>query len=212
MVPGTIGARHHFDAILPVMLAMLTGTAQKLDPGYVIMNVSGVGYAVSTPIDVWDELKENVESTLHISTYVREDRLELFGFSDRAGLLLFEAFIGMAGIGPRLGLELCAVPRDLLLMAIEKQDHKLLTNVKGVGKKTAEKLLVDLKSLVEKQPEIFGSRSQGPGTRGQEFDQDAMEALKTLGYDTGTILQALKETPKEATSTEERVAAALRSM
>ena len=117
----------------------------------------------------------------------------------------------MAGVGPKLGLELCSVPRALLLQAISSQEPKILTSVKGVGKKTAEKLLVDLKSLVEKEPTILGASDKRLAASSQ-LDQDAVDALKTLGYDTGTIFNALKDLPDDLETTEQRVTAALRSL
>lgn len=193
------------------MIATLRGIIHKTRPEELIIDVSGVGYGVMTPMNVWDELKDGEEAHLHISTYVREDRLSLFGFADEAGKILFEKFIDMSGIGPRHGLELSAVPKSMLMQAIGAQDPKLLTTVKGIGKKTAEKLLVDLKSLAEKQPEIFGSGSTVAATK-SSYDQDAIDALKSLGYDTATIMNVLQNLPEDLTTSEQRVAAALRSL
>jgi Holliday junction DNA helicase RuvA len=138
--------------------------------------------------------------------------LDLFGFLDVTGRTLFEQFINMSGIGPKTALELCAVPKSLLMQAIGSQEPKLLTSVKGIGKKTAEKLLLDLKSLVEKQPEIFGTSSSEIGTGIINANQDVIEALKNLGYDTNSIMNTLKNLPEDLESTEERLAAALRAM
>jgi len=195
------------------MISRLTGTVHRLEPGSVIVDVRGVGYAVAVPADVYDLLPDGAEVTVHTFTYVREDRLGLFGFADRAGLLLFKSLIAIAGIGPKIALELCSVPRDLLLTAVTEQDARLLQHVKGVGKKTAETLLVELKALAERKPEIFAQAGSGRRETGNgEYDQDAVEALRTLGYDTGTILKTLKGLPKGTATTEERVAAALRSL
>jgi len=193
------------------MIAHLRGTIHRLTSGEVTIEVQGVGYLISVPIDVWDSLEEGAETLLWVSTYVREDRFDLFGFLDATSRTLFRSFIEMPGIGPRLGLELCAFPRELLLQAIDQQDPSLLTSVKGIGKKTAEKLLIELKSMTEKQPDIFGTE-KGKRKTGGVIDQDAIEALGSLGYDTSTILHTLKNLPKDLTSTEERVAAALRAL
>lgn len=192
------------------MIAHLHGTVHRLNPERVTVDVNGVGYKVAVPLPVWEQLAEGEEAMLHIFTYVREDRLELYGFSDEAGRALFEKFLDMDGVGPKSALELSGVPRSLLMQAIGSDDSKLLTSVKGIGKKTAEKLLVDLRSLAEKEPNIFGGNQQTSG--GNQFDRDAVEALKSLGYDTSTIMHALKQLSPELTSTEERVTAALRSL
>ena len=192
------------------MIAHLRGTVRKLRPELVTVDVHGVGYKVAVPLSVWDELREGKEATLFTHTYVREDRLDLFGFSDEAGRSLFERFLNMDGVGPRTALELCAVPRSLIMQAIGADDPKLLMSIKGIGKKTAEKLLVDLRSLAEKEPHIFGSGERVAGSG--QYDQDAIEALKTLGYDTSTIMSALKNLPADLATTEERITAALRSL
>lgn len=174
------------------------------------MDSAGVGYHVFVPLDVWDRLKEGTEAELKISSYIREDAFDLYGFLDRGTKMLFEKCIAMSGVGPKLGLELCAVPRSMIMQAIGTQDPSLLTSIKGIGKKTAEKLLLDLKSLAEKQPEMFGDAIAEKGSA--QFDQDAVDALKNLGYDTQTVLQVISNLPDDMKTTEERVEAALRSL
>ena len=181
-----------------------------MDPGEVTVDVAGVGYRVAVPLDVWDELREAEPRMLWISPYIREDRFDLFGFADRDGQMLFEELIKLSGIGPKLGLELCAVPRSLLRQAMEEQNVALLTSIKGIGRKTAEKLLLELRSLAERKPQIFLVKGVS-ASRGQ-FDQDAIAALTALGYDSTTVIQALKDLPSDVKTTEERVAAALRSL
>lgn len=181
-----------------------------MDPGEVTVDVAGVGYRVTTPLDVWDKLEEGETRMLWTTTYVREDRFDLFGFLDRAGRTLFEEFIKLDGVGPRMALELCGVPRSFLLQAMTENDIRMLTSIKGVGKKTAEKLLVELRSLGERKPHVFDTPGETPA-RG-EYDHDAIAALTALGYDSQTAVHALKELPRELKSTEERVAAALRSL
>lgn len=192
------------------MIAHLRGSVHRLDPGEVTVDVGGVGYRVTVPLDVWDQLEEGTQRMLWITSYVREDRFDLFGFADRAGRTMFDEFLKLPGIGPRTALELCAVPRSLYAQALAENDPQLLTNIKGIGRKTAEKLLVELKSLQEKKPHMFES-ADGSVSRG-EFDQDAIAALTALGYDAQTALQALKLLPPTVTTTEDRVAAALRSL
>ncbi len=182
-----------------------------MDHGDVSVDVQGVGYAVSVPLDVWDHLQEGEQTMLWVSTYVREDRFDLYGFADRAGRTLFEEFLKISGIGPRMGLELCSVPRSLLLQAVKQEDARMLSSVKGVGKKTAEKLLVELRSLVERKPDILGTPETGSISR-HEFDQDAVSALTSLGYDSNRVFQILKELPTDISTTEDRVAAALRAL
>lgn len=192
------------------MIAHLKGKAAKLSPGELLLDVQGVGYRVLVPIDVWDTVKDGMEQALWISTYVREDRLDLFGFLERSMRTLFEKLIDMPGIGPRTALEICAVPGRLLAQAVQQQDPRMLMGIKGIGKKTAEKLLVDLRALSERHPDIVAAHG-GTQESVHDIDQDAIAALSSLGYDMPTIMNALKNLPDDLQSTEERVAAALRT-
>ena len=194
------------------MISHLRGSIHRLDPGEISIDVGGVGYRVMTPLDVWEELKEGEPAMLWISLYAREDRLDLFGFRDRTGRTLFEEFLKLSGIGPKIALELLSLPKSMFLEAVEQNDSKLLSGIKGIGKKTAEKLLLELRSLVEKKPGLFASAGSPQGQRRHEYDQDAISALTALGYDAQTVTHALKDLPVELKSTEERVAAALRSL
>ncbi len=193
------------------MIAHLRGVITKGAPGDATVDVSGVGYRVRMPAPEWDLISDGSSRQLWISTYVREDRLELFGFTDPLLRVLFDELIDRPGIGPRMALELCAVPRSLLLQAINEQDSALLSTVKGIGKKTAEKLLIELKGLSEKRPEIFLGMT-GRDQKGGGYDQDTIAALSQLGYSTPDILRILPSLPKNLKSTEERVTAALRAL
>ncbi len=191
------------------MFAHLRGTIGKGSVNDVSVDVNGVGYRVVVPIDAWDKLQDGDTATLWISTYVREDRFDLFGFTDPATRTLFEELTQISGIGPRTGIELCGVPRGLLLKAIQENDHAHLTSIKGIGKKTAEKLLVELKSLAERHPMLFTGDTKTIGAR---FDADAVAVLSQLGYAQHEIVRALEAVPQEMHTTEERVTAALRSL
>ncbi len=193
------------------MLYALTGIVQKLDMPHVAVNVSGVSYLASVPHPVWDSLRNGETSTLIIFTFVREDRLELFGFKSGNDRSLFVSLLSISGIGPKLALELCSIPREMLVSAAEQENAGILTNIKGVGRKTAEKLLVDLKSLFEKHPE-WATQLSAPGEKLAAFDSDAIAALTSLGYDQSSVLDSLKKIPAKLKRTEDRVAAALRSL
>lgn len=194
------------------MIYALTGTVRKLPLPFAAIDVAGVAYLVSVPHPVWDALKDGSEETLVIHTYVREDRLELFGFRKPEERSLFTELLNISGIGPKIALELCSIPLAMLLRAAETNDSAMLTSIKGIGKKTAEKLLVDLKSLFEKYPEWRTAQGATMCEEHATFDADAIAALTSLGYDQGTVLSALKRLPGSLKKTEERVAAALRSL
>lgn len=192
------------------MIAHLHGNVTRHRPGEVTVDVHGVGYRVQVPLDVWEQLEEGAETTLWISTFVREDRFDLFGFLATHSRTLFEELLNIPGIGPRTALEICGVPRGHIALAVREQDAGPLTDIKGIGKKTAEKLLVELKSLAEKHPSLFAGTDAGEPRAA--LDPDAVAALEALGYDAPTITHALKSLPADLASTEDRVAAALRSL
>ncbi len=192
------------------MIALLRGIMGKRTPGEVIADVHGVGYLVAIPLSDWDNLHDGQEAVLHISTYVREDRFDLYGFSDEQGRELFEKLTAISGIGPRTGLELCGVPRAILAQAVYEKNPSILMTVKGIGRKSAEKLLVELTALMEKSPELFTGK--GESTIGARFDRDTVAALSQLGFASDDILRVLEALPNDLTTTEERVTAALRSL
>lgn len=192
------------------MIAHLHGNVMRHHPGEVTVDVGGVGYRVTVPLDVWERLEEETLTKLWISSYIREDRFDLFGFLSPQGRTLFEELLAIPGIGPRTALEICSVPRGLIGMAIREQDPSALTAIKGVGKKTAEKLLFELRALAEKVPTLF-SETGSAGAK-TSLDPDAVAALEVLGYDAPTITQALRALPAGLATTEDRVTAALRSL
>lgn len=195
------------------MIAHLRGVIGKDIPGSATVDVNGVGYRVRMPLNDWDAVLDGSDVHVFVSTYVREDRLELFGFMEAGTRMMFEELIQLSGIGPRMGLELCAVPRGLLAKAVQERDAALLTTIKGVGRKSAEKLLVELSSLAERAPEVFvtaGGSSTHPLSA--KFDQDTVAALTQLGFGTQDILRVLESLPADLGTTEERVTAALRAL
>lgn len=194
------------------MLYSLTGTVRRLTIPQAVLDVNGVGYLVSVPHPVWQKLEDGSRPTLTIYTYVREDRLDLYGFLRPEERSLFTELLNISGIGPKLALELCSIPMQVLIRAVQRSDSATLTSIKGIGKKTAEKLLVDLKSLLEKHPEWASAHTSAGDKSLAAFDSDAIAALTSLGYDQNTVLDALKRIPARVQKTEERVAAALRSL
>lgn len=192
------------------MISHLRGTINKGGPGEVTVDVGGVGYRVLMPLHDWDAILDEATAHVFVSTYVREDRFDLYGFLDAGTRMLFEELIQLNGIGPRMGLELCSVPRGILSRAIAEKDPSLLQSIKGIGKKTAEKLLLELSSLAERAPQVFVGNETA--TLGAKYDRDTVAALTQLGFSTQDILRVLETLPHDLTTTEERIAAALRAL
>lgn len=194
------------------MIARLRGLLTRLSPGEVLVDVEGVGYRVHTPVTLWEALKDGTETELWISSYVREDRFDLYGFVEQSERMLFERFLAQQGIGPKLALELCSIPQSTLLQAIQQQNPALLLSVKGVGKKKAEKILLDLRSLADSSPELFALQPGASGMQHTTLDPDAIEALQCLGYSSSQVLHALQKLSPDLTTTEDRVTAALQTL
>jgi Holliday junction DNA helicase RuvA len=194
------------------MLYALTGAIRKLDIPQIAVDVQGVQYLVTVPYPVYDALQNGSTRTIIVFAFVREDRFDLFGFLTEQDRAFFAELLNLSGVGPKLGMELCSISKGLLLQAVHTNDAGILTDIKGVGKKTAEKLLVDLKSLSEKHPEWLSEVSTKVQKSAATLDADAIAALSSLGYDQPTVIAALRKLPSSIKKTEERVAAALRSL
>ena len=189
------------------MIRSLHGKIGKREAPFMTIDVSGVGYEVQCTDSLFEFASEGEEAIVQIYTFVREDRLELFGFRTDIERQLFVNFLSIPGVGPRTALQLCAVPVNVLYHAVEHQDARSLSAIKGVGKKMAEKLLVELASLAEKGILVESSGDPKVGL----VDEDALEALANLGYDKKTIIKRLQEV-SEAKTTEERVKKVLQSL
>lgn len=174
------------------MIAFLRGRVLEKQPSRVIVDVSGVGYDVSVPLSTFYTAGEaGSEITLRIHTHVREDQLALYGFATALELAVFERLIGVSGIGPRLALAVLSgmEPRELT-SAIERGDLARLTRIPGVGKKTAERIVVELRDRLPKT--LAGVAGQVVATTPGDLRRDELgSALANLGYDRRAIDKAL---------------------
>ena len=170
------------------MISRLSGTLLELDPGShnIVVDVAGVGYEVEVSANVLQRgaaLQEPI--ALHTHLVVREDAQLLFGFASRGERDLFRAFIKISGVGPKLGLALIsALDPQTLSAAVRSGDTSVLTRVPGVGKKTAERLMVELKNRLDDLTATF-SITLGPVTPAPAAGDpatEAVDALVALGY------------------------------
>ncbi len=155
------------------MIGRLEGRLHQVRPGQVIVDAGGVGYLVSTTLRAFQELAQTKDCvTLWIHTQVRSEAIALFGFIERAELAAFERLIAVAGVGPRTALAvLSALTPAELREAIESDNVALLQRTPGVGRKTAERILLEVKG------KLAGAAASAPDLRG-----DAISALVNLGY------------------------------
>lgn len=190
------------------MIAGLIGQIHRVASDSVLVNVNGVVYRVLTSGRTISELSES-KAEVELFTYmlVREDALALFGFLTASELAWFETLIGVNGVGPRLA---CAVltrfTPEALLEAISREDVALLSSVSGIGKRTASRILLDLRG---KLPE--GIKTLDRSIRGEE--PEVLAALQALGYSTIEAVTAISELPDNVDfSVESRVLAALQKL
>jgi Holliday junction DNA helicase RuvA len=169
------------------MIARLFGRVADKQPNRLIVDVSGVGYDVQVPLSTYYVAADvGAEMALRIHTHVREDQLALFGFATDLELTMFERLIAVSGIGPKLALAVLSgiEPRDLA-GAIQRNDLARLTAIPGVGKKTAERICVELR---DRLPKAIEASAPSPG---DSLREDLVSALANLGYHRQSIEKVL---------------------
>ncbi len=192
------------------MIAYLRGRLVQRGLESVVLDVNGVGYKVAVPTTALQALPPvDSEATLHIHTHVREDALRLFGFESKEALDLFERLITVSGVGPKLALAgLSRFSPSGLQRAIVTADVAALKSISGVGKRTAERMIVDLGPSVGKL-DLSGDGSTSPAPAGAGLAGQLEEALRYLGYKPAEIKRVVQKLMPTA-SPEARVEELLR--
>ena len=165
------------------MIGFLRGRIADKQPNRLIVDVQGVGYEVHVPLSTfYDAGEAGADITLRIYTHVREDALQLYGFLTELERQLFERLIGISGIGPKLAIAVLSGmdPRDLLL-TVQRGDVARLTSIPGVGKKTSERIVLELKDRLAQLPGAVAV--EAVSTNGADRVRgDLLSALQNLGY------------------------------
>ncbi len=180
------------------MISRLEGVLAEKSPDELILDVRGVGYEVRVPVSTFLELPDEGKTvSLRIHTHVREESFALYGFLRDAERVCFRLLIGISGVGPRLALAiLSGLPIERLLRAIRAGDLAALVGIPGVGKKTAERLLVDLRDSVAKL-ELADTATEP----GDDAEAATLSALLNLGYPRAhaekAVRAALEELPSD---------------
>ncbi len=165
------------------MIGHLEGRVLELQPGLVVLEAGGVGYEVHLPVSAHPFLAGRERAALFVHTHVREDQLALYGFPSRRERDTFRLLLGVAGVGPRTALALLSgLTPDELAAAVESEQWRRLAAAPGIGKRTAERLIVELKGKLE----ATGRESVSPR-------QDAVSALVNLGYSSRAAEEAVGE-------------------
>lgn len=186
------------------MIGSITGTPQLITDKYAIIDVHGVGYKIFLPSKTLSEISNEDAVSIFTHLIVKEDALDLYGFKTLAERDFFEMLISVSGVGPKGALGVISVSSlENLKKAIASSEITYLTQVSGIGKKTAEKVVIELRDKLQ----LFNVDSNGFTFRG---DSDVIEALKSLGYSHFDARDAVKEIPKEITDTNSRIKEALK--
>jgi len=168
------------------MISWLSGKLREIDPsGIVALDVNGVGYEIHVSLQTLCTLKTGQDTELYIHTHVREDQITLFGFSSRKEKAIFGKLTSVSGIGVRTGLSmLSGMSADDLLGAIDSSDDQAIAKVPGIGKKTAQRLILELRGKLVPEDGVSGSAS---------LLADVRSALVNLGYRATQVDTALKK-------------------
>ena len=198
------------------MYYYVNGTVAELEGGLAVIDCGGVGYACATTNYTLSQLKKGAQAKLYTYLNVREDAMELFGFADQSELRSFKLLIGVSGVGPRAALSiLSAVTPQQLALAVVTEDEKALTAANGIGKKTAQRVILELKDKLAGE-EAFASGAKGGASVAAAVPHskksEAQAALAVLGYGSAEINAALKDIDVDALTLEDIIRQALKRM
>jgi holliday junction DNA helicase RuvA len=186
-------------SVIQSMISYLSGRVMQKCNKALTLLVGGVGYSVKTGNGLLSEVGMDQEIGLHIHTHVREDDLSLFGFLSVEDLRFFLQLTSVSGIGPKVAMTILDTPVDQVKISIVSEDVGYLSKIPGLGKKTAERLILELKNKVEMVDVNVDHRSS------RSINADAVDALCGLGYDRNMVVRFLSEVPEEIKETEEMV-------
>ena len=178
------------------MISRLHGILVERDFTEVVIDVNGVGYSVSIPLSTYDKLPPlNDEVTLFTVLAVREDNMQLFGFSTREERMLYKLLVeAVSGIGPKLALSvLSGISIDGFLRAVSSSDVKSLSKINGIGKRTAERIVLELKDKLGSFASLSAENTAGGNLHETQAISDAKAALESLGSKRDVAEKAVKE-------------------
>lgn len=187
------------------MIGHLSGTIAANRPGFVILSAGGVGYKVAVTRATLLALPEGLDAALWTHLAVREDILDLYGFRSEEELHIFSLLLSVSGIGPKSALAILDIASvETLRSAISSGRSEYLTKVSGIGKKTAEKIVLELRDKIG-----IGDALENAALRG---DEEALEAMRSLGYSAAEARDALRKVPSDIEKSSDRLREALKIM
>ena len=177
------------------MIYSLTGNIIHTEPDLCVIECAGVGYACRTTLCTLERIQTLEHTTLYTHLAVREDAIDLFGFATLEELDCFKLLTSVSGVGSKYALAiLSTLTSDQVALAIAAEDVKAFTRIKGVGNKIAQRIVMELKDKIAKEPSLMGSASMGdfaPATKANTPANEAVAALVVLGYSQSEAAQAI---------------------
>ena len=192
------------------MIRLVRGTVVSVDKNYLIVEVgppsAGIGLRLFTPEPTVARFHAGDHISLHTYLQVRETELSLYGFEEQEELMIFESLLGVSGIGPKVALAiLSTLTPDALRIAIANEEPGVVARVPGIGKRTAEKIVVELKGKLTPAESSLTTIAST-----MDSDTEVLEALTALGYSIVEAQRAIQQIPADVTGIEERLRVALR--
>ena len=199
------------------MFYYINGTASELLPGVAVIDCGGIGFQVNTSNYTLSQLKAGEKARLYTYVYMREGILDIYGFSGKTEKRCFEMLLGVSGVGPKAALAILSVNTpESLVMAIVTGNEKAISAAPGVGKKIAQRVILELKDKMAKETESVSFSDPGAFSAAPVGDHsklsDASAALAALGYSAPEINAVLRNVPVDELSLEQIIKAALKQM
>ena len=196
------------------MFYYLEGTAAIIGPNLAVIDIGGVGYACVTSMHTLSKLETGKKAKLYTYCYIKEDAFDIYGFHDLGEKRCFELLIGVSGVGPKAAISvLSSSTPEALALAIAGDDETALTKAPGIGKKIAQRIILELKDKVSREAsalKVAGYVAPGGDAAGSK-QQDAAAALAVLGYAQGEISAAMRGVDMNSLSVEEIVREVLKN-
>ena len=199
------------------MFHYISGIAAELLPGAAVIDCGGVGFHINTSSYTLSQLKTGEKAKLYTYVYIREDAFDIYGFASQSEKRCFELLLGVSGVGPKAAAAILSVNTpESLAMSILSEDEKAITAAPGIGKKIAQRVILELKDKMAKSTESIsfsgGNAFQSPVQMGNSKIDDATAALVVLGYSAAEITAALRAVNIEELTLEQTIKAALKQM
>lgn len=196
------------------MFYHLEGIVSDIDINFAVIDCGGVGYGVNTTVNTFSQLKIGHKSKLYISECIKEDAFELYGFATLSEKKCFELLLTVSGIGPKAAQSiLSANSPEALAAAIINGDERAITVAQGIGKKIAQRVILELRDKISKETGTVAAYAPAAVSGGNnELKSEAVAALTMLGYTAAEINSALKNADLKGMSTEEVVRLALKNL